>query len=147
MTIIPMTASSVMPPGDSPCLEYKMYLFDPGSVEVLAIVAPTLNFVPERGLRYAVSFDDQPPQIIDIVPKGFDARNGNREWEESVKNACRVVRSTHAVSGTGYHTLKIWMVDPAVVLEKIVLDLGGLKPNYLGPPESYHHFAMVSSSH
>jgi hypothetical protein len=26
------------------------------------------------------------------------------------------------------------MVDPAVVLEKIVVDLGGLKPGYLGPP-------------
>jgi len=136
MTILPVTAASVTPPQDSPCLEYRMYLFDPHSVKVLAIVAPTLNFVPDRALRYAVSFDDQPPQVIDIVPKGFDARNGNRDWEESVKNACRVVQSAHTLSGSGYHTLKIWMVDPGVVLQKIVIDLGGLKPNYLGPPES-----------
>ncbi len=137
LTILPVTAASVTPPQNSPCLEYRMYLFNPNKVRVLAIVAPTLNFVPDRGLRYAVSFDDQPPQTIDIVPKGFDARNGNREWEESVKNACRVVESAHTVSEPGYHTLKIWMVDPAVVLQKIVVDLGGLKPNYLGPPESY----------
>jgi len=56
-----------------------------------------------------------------------------------VRDASRMVRSTHMLSDAGYHTLKIWMVDPAVVLEKIMVDSGGLKPSYLGPPESYHH--------
>jgi hypothetical protein len=137
MSILPMTAGSVVPPKGSPCLEYKMYLFNPQKVEVQATIAPTLNFIPDRGLRYAISYDDQPPQIMDIVPQGFDARNGNREWEESVRNVCRVIRSTHTLSGSGYHTLKFWMVDPGVVLEKIVVDLGGLKRSYLGPPESF----------
>ncbi len=138
MSIQPVTAASVAPPADSPRLEYRMYLHDPRKVAVHLSVAPTLNFAPDRGLRCAVSFDDQAPVILDIVPKGFDARNGNREWEESVRNAARTVRSTHALSGAGYHTLKIWMVDAAVVLQKIVVDLGGLKRSYLGPPESYH---------
>jgi endo-1,4-beta-D-glucanase Y len=145
MSIMPVTARSVTPPQDSPCLEYKMYLSDSGNVTVQTIVAPTLNFVPGRGLRYAVSFDDQPPKIIDIVPNDFDAKNGNTEWEESVKDACRIVKSAHTLSNPGYHTLKIWMVDPAVVLEKIVVDLGGLKPSYLGPPESFHHSNPVPS--
>jgi hypothetical protein len=137
MTIMPMKAESVLPPEDSPCLEYKMYLFKPGKLQVQTIFAPTLNYVQGRGVRYAISFDDEAPQILDIVPKDFDARNGNREWEESVRNASRTISSSHQVSGAGYHTLKIRMVDPGVVLQKIIVDLGGLKPSYLGPPESY----------
>jgi hypothetical protein len=28
------------------------------------------------------------------------------------------------------------MIDPGVVLQKIVVDAGGLKPSYLGPEET-----------
>jgi len=132
MSIFPVTAASVTPPTNSPCLEYRMTLFNPGQVEVEAILAPTLNFVPGRGLRFAVSFDDQPPQVVDALE-----HNSQTDWETSVKDNVRKVRTSHTVAGTGVHTLKFWMVDPGVVLEKLVVDLGGVKPSYLGPPESY----------
>jgi len=32
------------------------------------------------------------------------------------------------------------MVDPGVVVEKILINMGGLKPSYLGAPESYYNF-------
>jgi hypothetical protein len=53
MSIFPVTAESVMPPAKSPVLEYRMYLFDAGPVEVEAILSPTLNFYPGRGLECA----------------------------------------------------------------------------------------------
>ena len=109
-----------------------MYLFDPGKVEVETILGPTLNFVPGRGLRFAVAFDDQAPQIIDAL-----AQNSLQDWETSVKIMCARAFPSTSVAGTGYHTLKLWMVDPGVVVEKIVVNLGGVKPSYLGPMESY----------
>jgi len=126
------------PGTDSPYLQYKIYLFSSGNVEVESTVAPTLNFIHGRALRYAVSFDDEAPQVITIVPVDFNAQNRNRDWEESVRNNCRHVLSRHTIAASGYHTLKIWMVDPAVVVEKIVVNTGGVKPSYLGPPESFH---------
>lgn len=132
MTLFPVTPASVTPPQDSPCLEYQMYLFHSGTVEVEAILAPTLNFVPGRGLRYAVSFDDQAPQIIDAL-----AHNTVADWGTSVKDSVRLSKSSLTLSQPGYHTLKFWMVDPGIVLQKIVVDLGGVRPSYLGPPESY----------
>ncbi|MCJ7729890.1 MAG: glycosyl hydrolase 115 family protein, partial [Sedimentisphaerales bacterium] len=137
MSIFPVTAPSVTPPTNSPCLEYKMYLFNTGKIEVEAIVGSTLNFVPDRDLRYAVSFDDQPPQIISIVPKDYVVAYSNNDWQESVRNNVRTVKSIHTLADAGYHTLKVWMVDPGVVLQKLVVNTGGVKPSYLGPPESY----------
>ena len=65
------------------------------------------------------------------------ANNALRDWETTVKDSERKVKSTHTLAGSGYHTLKFWMVDPGVVLQKLVVNLGGVKPSYLGPPESY----------
>jgi hypothetical protein len=124
-------------PRSAPALEYKVHLFTPGTHTLHAIVGPSLNTLPDRGLRVAVAFDDQPPQILTVVPQDYNASNGNRTWEQSVRDNARYVRSTHTLPAAGPHTLKIWMVDPGVVLEKLVLDTGGMKPSYLGPPESF----------
>jgi Gylcosyl hydrolase family 115 C-terminal domain len=32
----------------------------------------------------------------------------------------------------GSHTPKIWIIAPMVVFQKRVIDLGGVRPNYLG---------------
>jgi hypothetical protein len=133
MSLFPVAAPSASPPQDSPRLEYKMYLFTPGQLGVEAILAPTQNFVPGRGLRYAISWDDQPPQVIDALE-----HNALHDWEETVKDGVRKVKTEFNVPGAGYHTLKFWMVDPGVVLQKLVVNTGGLRPSYLGPPESYH---------
>jgi len=155
MTIFPVTAASVTPPGlprqsettagNSPCLEYQMYLFHPDKVEVVAILDQTLNFVQGRGLRYALSFDDQPLQIVTAVPADYTAMDGNPDWETTVKDGVRKVTTPFTLSKTGYHTLKFWMVDPGVVLQKLVVNLGGVQPSYLGPPES--HYNAFSPAH
>ncbi|MGA7160920.1 MAG: glycosyl hydrolase 115 family protein [Bacteroidota bacterium] len=132
MTPVPVTSPPQSPGGTSPHLEYTMLLFSTGQVSVKAYLSPTLNFHNDQGLRYAVSFDDEPPQTIIM-----NGDNSNRAWEQWVANNINVCISHHNIQSQGVHKLKFWMVDPGVVLQKIVVDAGGVKPSYLGPPESY----------
>ena len=108
-----------------------MYLFHSGSLQLHIMVAPTLNFIAGRGLRLGVAFDNQPLQILDVLED-----SSQRAWEESVKDNVRILTSTHMLAEPGQHSLKLSMVDPGIVIQKLVLDCGGLKPSYLGPPES-----------
>jgi|WetSurSiteA1Bulk_404760.scaffolds.fasta_scaffold00529_6 hypothetical protein len=121
----------------SPCLEYQMYLFSTGSFNATAIFAPTLNLMPGSALNYAISFDDQAPQVVTLVPENYDARNGNSDWEKTVSDNARFSNTSHTILTPGQHTLKIWMINPGIVIQKIIINTGGLRQSYLGPPESY----------
>ncbi|MBN1427403.1 MAG: glycosyl hydrolase 115 family protein [Anaerolineae bacterium] len=132
MTITPVTAPSQSPEGDSPRLEYHMYLFSSGPVKVRAYLSPTLDF-NNKGLRYAVSFDDETPQIVNM-----HTDTSIRAWEQSVSDNIKVLTSEHEIDRPGEHVLKFWMVDPAVVLQKLVVETGDIQPGYLGPPESFY---------
>jgi hypothetical protein len=137
MTLLPVTAPSVEPPLNSPHLDYSFYLFSTGKVDLTLLLSPSLNYAPERGVRIGVSVDEGPPAPLTVVPKGYVAGDGNRDWEESVKDSIRVVKSNPVFNAPGQHTLKVWMVDPGIVLQRVVVDTGGLRPSYLGPPESF----------
>jgi hypothetical protein len=126
----PSTEASFASTKGAPRLDYRMYLKSPSNVTVQAILGPSLGFVPGRGLRYAIAFDQEKPQVVDYI-----ADNSKAAWERAVSDNVRVGLSHHRISAKGWHTLKIWMVDPGVALEKLVVDLGGLRPSYLGPPE------------
>ena len=134
---MPLAAPSSTPGHDAACLEYRMYLFTSGVATVTTRLSPTLNFAPSRGLRYAVAFDDRASMMVTVVPQNYTAQHGNKDWEETVEKDGRHSITNHSLSEPGYHTLKVWAVDPGLVVRKIVVDLGGVKSSYLGPPESY----------
>jgi hypothetical protein len=129
MTVFPVTAQI---PAGSAHLEYKMYLFKTGEINVDTYFAPTQRFQPNDGFRYAISFDDEKPQVVN-----FHGGYTQAEWERSVKDGVRISTSKHILNKPGPHTLKFWAVDPGLVLEKLVVNSGGVRPSYLGPPESF----------
>ena len=157
MEVFPVTTPSVEPPQAAPTLEYQMYLFDSGKCEVQAILAPTNAFVPGRGLRYAISFDDQPPVVVDAL-----ADSSQKAWEQAVSDGVQKIATNLTVDAPGYHTLKFRMVDPGVVLEKLVVGFADptapqfpgrnaasrsfIPESYLGPPESYRQLGVPAAS-
>ncbi len=136
--VSPSTAESVVEATQGPFLEYKVYLFTTGKVKATVYTAPSLNINRDHGLRYAISFDDKEVEIVDTFPKEYDGHHSCPYWCESVMENVHKTKSIHHIDKTGFHTLKIRMIDPGFVIQKIVLDLGGLKDSYLGPPESFY---------
>ena len=133
ITAEPVTMASQAPGGNGARLEYRMFLFDSGAVTVRVYLSPALNFSgAAHGMRYAVSIDDEPPQIVNVT-----ADSSLRAWEQSVSDNTTIGVTKHQVATAGEHVLKYWLVDPGLVLQKIVLDAGGVRPSYLGPPESW----------
>ena len=135
VTTFPVTSSIQKITGTSARLEYEIYTLGNDSAKVMAYFSPTLNYHnTDEGLQYAISIDDEEPQVISINKE--DRNTGTGIWNKWVAENIIIKTSSHKVPGPGKHTVKYWMVNPGVVLQKIVLDFGGLKPSYLGPPET-----------
>jgi hypothetical protein len=133
VAIFPTTAPGVdaaQTPARAPLLEYRLHLFSAGRLTVTCYLVPTQ---PVRGdaLRYGVGFDDEAPQVVRVA-----AEVSSKEWAQNVLNATTTATTTHEVAAAGAHVLRLYMVDPGVVLDKIVIDAGGLRASYLGPPET-----------
>lgn len=56
-----------------------------------------------------------------------------QHWYESVQRNTRINKSTLYIKKPGKHTVRIVCQDPGTMLQKIVLDFGGMKKSYMGP--------------
>jgi Glycosyl hydrolase family 115/Gylcosyl hydrolase family 115 C-terminal domain len=133
VTTFPVTSAAQKISAGSPQLQYEFYTYSKGPFKLNAYFSPTLNFHnTETGLQYAVSIDDEQPQTISINKDD----NNVHTWEGWVANNIIIKTTNHSIDKPGKHVLKYWMVDSGVVLQKLVIDLGGVKDSYLGPPET-----------
>lgn len=133
MTTFPVTASPEKLTKDSPHLEYEIYLNNAGVFTLNSYISPTIDFTNSDGLKFAVSIDDEEPVIVNISE---DYKN-DRAWGKSVADNIKILKTKLSFNKAGKHTIKYWMVDAAVVLQKLVLDTGGLKYSFLGPEETF----------
>ncbi|MFF8591434.1 glycosyl hydrolase 115 family protein [Streptomyces sp. NPDC015220] len=141
MTPWPVTATPRTPGGArSPRLEYEVTLLSPpGEVTVWAELSPRNPAPPAGGgaLRYAVSFDDDAPRTVDIVAAtGSDDGTMNIQWARNTSDNVNRTATKHRITRAGAHRLKFWTVDPTVVVQRLLIDTGGLPRTYLGPLES-----------
>jgi hypothetical protein len=111
-------------------IEYEIDFTSVGNFNVELLLAPTLNFNSNKGLGYEISFDGQKPQLINFNGK-YRGELGKWQAEHMIH-----VVTEHQILKAGRHTLRFRVLDPGIVLQKILINTGGLKPSYLGAPES-----------
>jgi Glycosyl hydrolase family 115/Gylcosyl hydrolase family 115 C-terminal domain len=135
LTVFPDNTASVTNPAElaahAPCLQYEFKTTSTGPAKITVYCVPVHRLYPVRGAHYAVAIDDEPPHVVDI-----ESEENSWIWEANVLRAAALGESTSEVPKPGRHTLRLWMVDPGVPVDKIVIDFGGAKKSYFGPPET-----------
>lgn len=133
ITPIPVTVSPQVPGSMSPHLEYSIYNYSEEPVRVQFYFSPTLNFLNKPGgMQFAVSIDNEKPLIVPVN----NADVNSKTWEKWVARNINIAEINHAPLKPGKHTLKFWMVDPGLVLQKIVLQFNNDSQPFLGPMET-----------
>ena len=123
---------------NTPRLEYDFYTFEQGSVDVYTYVPPTFPISKDRGYagheatnvetKYGVCIDEGP-----VMTPSTSSFEYAQIWYESVLKNCRINKTTLHIDKPGKHTVKIICGDAGTVLQKVVLDFGGMKRSYMGP--------------
>jgi hypothetical protein len=136
MEVFPVTAAPVKPEA-GPRLEYDIYLAKAGSYQVDVITGTTLDFHADNNLGLAVWLDGGTPDVrYAFTPenRASETFGGKANHENALTNT-RTMHFTVKADRVGRHVLNLGMVDPAVVVQKIVVHQGDLPPSYFGPPE------------
>jgi hypothetical protein len=112
-------------------VEYDFYTFSPAEPLVYVFSLPTHPVNNNYSVRYAASIDDGPVKIVDTKTFGR-----SEEWKQNVLRN-RAERKIEMPSlQPGKHVLKIYCIDPGVILDEIRIDLGGMKKAYGVIPET-----------
>ena len=116
---------------NSPCVAYDFYTFTAAIPVVTVYTLPTHELNKNYSMRFAASVDDGPLKIIDFKTVGR-----SEVWKQNVlRNSAQSKFQTQFIE-KGKHTLKIYMIDPGVILDRITINLGGMQKAYGIIPET-----------
>ncbi|KAH8732235.1 hypothetical protein GQ44DRAFT_735170 [Phaeosphaeriaceae sp. PMI808] len=135
ITLLPVSAGT-QSTSTAPKVTYTFYANAPfASAKVSVYMPPSFNTNAGAPLKYAVALDGGSPVVVTPVPSAtLGAMPGG--WDASVVNGARVVTTGLAGGQAGKHEVSLWILEPGTVVQRLVVDLGGLKSSYLGPMES-----------
>ena len=158
MGIEPVTAKS-RPNGDGAALEYDIDFAQSGKQKLALGILPTNDVNPARGLRIGIRIDNGQMQTIDARQGYVDTFNeytneniarskvlkplprpatdiylsGTRQRMRSeVFDNLRWLSIDIDIPAEGMHTVKVVMIDPEIVVEKLIVNPDNNHPSYHG---------------
>ena len=136
--LVALADITIFPPS---YLEYEVHTFtSDASAALVLYFNMTLDFDPTTPMTYELQIDEELPQTHRLIVN--EERKGGLPsgWLQAVQD-CVWVRK-HATSDSflraGRHTLRIRLLHTNLLLEKLLVDLGGVSESYLGPPSSQY---------
>lgn len=119
----------------SPELSYNFITATTGDAKIYFYCIPTLPINNGYQLRFAVSIDNEKPMMVNANLKEPMDEN-NPEWKNNVLRSVTIQEVSASISASEKHTLKIKMIDPGVVIDKIEIVFGKRSDSYFGSPET-----------
>ena len=116
VTVFPNTAKTFSV--NSPSLEYVFSIQNSGEYEINFGLIPTQPLVPNNGLRFAFSINNESPQTV-AVDK--DTEVSSRKWAENILTQETLGKARVSLN-KGSHTLKIFAVDTGVILDRFFIN-------------------------
>ena len=109
-------------------VESDFYTFNAGSVTVYTYALPVFPVNSERSTCFGIMIDDGLLKYASNNAKEYSG-----EWRENVYRNSTINAVTLNIDKPGKHTLKLICSDPGMIIQKVVIDMGGMKRSYLGP--------------
>ncbi len=114
---------------DGSRFEYEFSGVDTDSVTVYVHSIPIFPLHHKKSTTYGISIDDQTPFIAKNEPEEFST-----QWKDQVlKNGVVATAKFSINKHKKHHKLSLICGDPGVIIQRIVIDWGGLKKTYVGP--------------
>lgn len=118
--------------GEGSYIAYDFYAPEAGEITIHSYILPLFAKDKLHSTRYAIQIDNS-----EIITKANDVAEYSREWAGNIIRNSAINKTTITLDKPGKHTLKIIAVDPGMIIQKILIDLGGLKDSYIGPEPTY----------
>ena len=113
--------------GKSESIEYKFHA-PSDSVDIIIYAVPFWPLYKGKPNRISVSIDNQPEQVFENKFKEYD-----RTWKDQVMCNGIMCRLRFAVDQQRETNCLRIQADPGQMIQRIIIDWGGLQPSYIGP--------------
>lgn len=85
-------------------------------------------------MRIATVMDNEAFRVLDIFEnRQAETFLGEGWWHGYTKDNARYLRTSYSVESAGAHVLKVAMVDPAIIIQKIIISDKPVPKSYFGP--------------
>ncbi len=127
-----MISSAFNQPGDANNIKdrasfvgYEFYILSESPFIVNLYILPTHPLNDQYSVRCGISVDDGPVQVVDFKTVGR-----SEEWKQNVLRNYAVRSVDAGILKPGNHTVKIFSIDPGVIVDRLVIQRSGLKLPY-----------------
>ncbi|MBR7126073.1 MAG: glycosyl hydrolase 115 family protein, partial [Prevotella sp.] len=119
---------------DGTHIAYRLPKIDADSIEVTISTLPFFPLYKGKSTRYGFSVDGSAPVLAENLPTEW-----SEPWKEQVLKNGVDAKAVFAIDKTkDSHLLTITCGDPGTMVQRIIVNWGGLKKSYVGPNKPLH---------